>query len=262
GVRIGASDGCAHTKALQYAVYVDATPPVVEITSPQPTELISIGVVEISGTTDDPLFASWTLDVASSTTSGSWDRLAQGSDASSMPRVLAQWQRGNAVGPARIRLRASDVLGNTSEATVEVEFAGTARLIEFASIQPLLFSPNADQVLDTSRVTVGLLASTQITLDVGGRVLFDGVAPGTLTIDWDGRNAGGATVADGAYVATIHAADPQGVRPPETVLLSVTVDNTAPAIDFLQPAGAHANAESGVRVRINDMHLVEYRISL
>ena len=264
GVRVSATDGCGHEKSMQYLVHVDASPPIVQITTPLPGEQISLGVVEISGITDDPLLANWTVDVASSALPGSWDRLAQGSDASPIPRVLAQWQRGNAVGPARIRLRASDLLGNTNESIVDIVFSSTdtARLIETASFKPLLFSPNGDQVLDLTQVTVGLLAPTQVSLEVAGRVLFNGMTPGSLTLDWDGRNAMGTTVADGRYFASIHAIDPLNVLPPETVVLTVSVDSTPPEITIVYPTRIDVNADNGVQLRFDDVHLTGYSASL
>ncbi|MBL0164399.1 MAG: PD40 domain-containing protein [Xanthomonadales bacterium] len=263
GVRVSASDGCAHAKNLDYAVHVDTTPPSIEITAPRQGESIALGTVEISATTDDPLLAGWTLDVASSAFAGSWRRLAQGSDSSSIPRVLAQWQRLDAVGPAHIRLRAFDLLGNTSETVIDIELLAPPQLIVSASTQPLLFSPNGDGVLDVSQVLVGL--QQPVTLDViaAGGTLFSGAAPaGAVSYDWDGRNAANTIVADGDYPVSIHATDPQGIASPETVLLTVSVDNTPPAVEFLQPSGAFANAEVGARVRISDAHLVEYSISL
>ncbi len=263
GVRIIASDGCAHAKKLEYAVHIDTTPPSIEIAAPQQGESIAVGMVEIAASTDDLLLAGWTLDVASSASSGSWLHLAQGSDTSSIPRVLAQWQRLDAVGPAHIRLRAFDLLGNTSEAIIDIELSTPPQLIDSAATQPLLFSPNGDGVLDVSQVLVGLRQPVTLDVSAAGRTLFSGAAPaGAVRYDWDGRNAANTTVADGDYPVSIHASDPQGVASPETVLLTVSVDNTPPTIDFLRPTGAFANADTGVRVRISDAHLVEYNISL
>ena len=263
GLRVEGSDGCVHKKAIEYTVLVDSTPPLVQITSPTAGASITTGVVEIDGSASDINFARWSVDVMSAATSGSWLSLAVGLESRPDAGVLAQWQRGNAVGPAQIRLRAYDVFGNMSESVIPVELAAPPQLIGSASTQPLLFSPNGDGVLDISQIFVGLLQPVTLDISVGGRTLFAGAAPvGAMRYDWDGRNAANTIVADGDYPVSIHASDPQGVASPEAVLLTVSVDNTVPAIDFLQPAGAHANADTGVRVRINDMHLVEYRISL
>lgn len=263
GLRVEGLDGCTLKKSIDYAVLVDSTPPLVQITSPTAGASITTGVVEIAGLASDINFASWSIDVMSAATAGSWQSLTIGVNSRPDVGTFAQWQRGSALGPAQIRLRAYDVLGNMSEAVVPIILSAPPQLIGSASTQPLLFSPNGDGVLDVSQVMVGLQQPVTINVSVAGRTLLSGAAPtGAVSSDWDGRNAANTIVADGEYVVSIHASDPQGIASPETVLLTVSVDNTPPAVEFLQPSGAFANAEVGARVRISDAHLVEYSISL
>ena len=271
-IRIEAVDSCGQTKTLKYPVLLKKTPPAVAILAPGANALVAAAVVNVLGTVDDVLLNNWTLDVALGATPDNAQTLAQGTwpmlaDGGTAP-TLGNWSRGQAIGPATLRLRASDVFGNTAEAVVALTLDAPAHLIAAASVNPSLFSPNGDGVLDLARVQLGLLREANVTmrvLDAAAQpvaVLHQATAPaGTLAVTWDGRN-GAAAWPDGDYAVKIDVADVQGALSPEQATLAVTVDATAPAIALTEPAHGHVRPGQPVRYSVTDAHMAAWEASL
>ena len=100
---------------------------------------------------------------------------------------------------------------------------------------PAAFSPNGDGVRDTVQLHAGLSSvdAWTITLsDASGAVVtrFSGTGP-TASAVWNGRDATGKRVPDGAYVASFAASDANGTARPAKA--AVRIDTVSPQITGL-----------------------------
>ncbi|HEY6030299.1 MAG TPA: FlgD immunoglobulin-like domain containing protein, partial [Gaiellaceae bacterium] len=98
------------------------------------------------------------------------------------------------------------------------------------------FSPNGDGVLDTVTFSFALNASVPLRLELQkdgvtvATVLNAQLGPGRQVVDWNGKDAAGAAVPDGAYQAVLTVTDAQGVV---AQTLPVVVDTVAPQLTLL-----------------------------
>jgi flagellar hook assembly protein FlgD len=126
--------------------------------------------------------------------------------------------------------------GGTGTAKVGVTVDRT--VTGLASSSPA-FSPNGDGTLDTATFSFGLAATVPLRVDIRGEsglvaTLFDGQAgPGPQSVSWDGTDASGARVPDGAYTAVVSVTDALG-QVSSTV--PVQVDTVAPVLTLVDPA--------------------------
>jgi spore germination protein YaaH/flagellar hook assembly protein FlgD len=122
-------------------------------------------------------------------------------------------------------------------------------VISAASISSAFLSPNGDGRMDstTVRVTVtghlrfGWAVQPFVDGTVGPALLTGSVVGKTVAFTWDGRNAAGAVVPDGAYRITIWTADASNNR--ASITKVVTVDRRAASVSlgassgFISPNG-------------------------
>jgi flagellar hook assembly protein FlgD len=100
-------------------------------------------------------------------------------------------------------------------------------------------SPNGDGIQDTVTFSFSLMAAVPLRLELrrAGAVvasLFAGQrGPGPQVIDWNGRDAAGAPLPDGAYEL---AATVTGALGDVTVAIPIAVDTVAPTLTLLDPA--------------------------
>ncbi|HSP74075.1 MAG TPA: N-acetylmuramoyl-L-alanine amidase [Gaiellaceae bacterium] len=105
----------------------------------------------------------------------------------------------------------------------------------FVSTSPAL-SPNGDGALDTVTFSFTLNASVPLRLElqkdgVTVATLLDAqLGPGQQVVDWNGKDATGAAVPDGAYQAVLTVTDALGVVAQS---LPLTVDTTPPQLTLL-----------------------------
>ncbi|HLE70281.1 MAG TPA: Ig-like domain-containing protein, partial [Vicinamibacteria bacterium] len=112
--------------------------------------------------------------------------------------------------------------------------------LEGVAIDPALFSPNGDGILDVTHVRGELLEAASLTVrvlrgSVPVRTLVDGVAFGVGPIDavWDGRDDLGAVVPDGQYRVEVVAVSGCGASSRGEAL--VEVDTTPPEVAISSP---------------------------
>ncbi len=163
--------------------------------------------------------SSWTLRIedeggrerASASGSGDTAALTWAPDPGSMADGTYKW-----------RLEARDGWGNgplQADGTFVLDTrAPDVSVSGSASGAAPVFSPNGDGYRDTIGFTVGssqpgsVLGTVRDASDAKVDSLAVAVGAGTATLAWDGRNAGGAVVADGLYTITFTAEDAAGNR--------------------------------------------------
>jgi subtilase family serine protease/flagellar hook assembly protein FlgD/fibronectin type 3 domain-containing protein len=262
-IKVDADDGCAHLKTFEYHVLVDSTPPNLSLAGPAVAST-SAPIIEFSGSAYDVTgLANWSLDIALSSSPGSWQTLASGTSPISTPQLLTSWSRGSLTGPIDVRLSATDILGNRSETHLALTLLVPAKLIGAAELQPPLFSPNGDGFFDASRLQIGLLQAANVAITANDGALYTGPASaGSTGFVWNGKDGAGHPLPDGVYPIVISATDPNGIAPTETATLSATIDDTPPLLTILLPTGAFAGAEALVRFHAEDVHFAHYLASL
>jgi hypothetical protein len=87
-IRVRAEDDCGNPAEAVRAVTVDNTPPVAEITQPEPCDAV-VGVVEVIGTAFDDNLQSWSLQYTGGGSPG-WNTIATG-NTSVINDLLAEW---------------------------------------------------------------------------------------------------------------------------------------------------------------------------
>ena len=100
------------------------------------------------------------------------------------------------------------------------------------------FSPNGDEIADTATMSGRLSEAADWVLrvrDAGGTVLYSRSGTGnTFSGSWDGRNAGGSVMPDGAYPVTVTATD-SWANGPTTATASLVVDTVPSQLTALTP---------------------------
>lgn len=270
GISIAVEDDCGFAKSTSYAVLVDATPPEAAFAAPTAGQMVASPVVEIVGSvTDGVRLLGWSLDFALAESPDTWQNLASGDGEVPLPRLLASWSRGSITGAVDLRLSAIDYLGNRSETHLPLTLGQPTTLIGAAMLQPALFSPNLDGVLDSTRLQLGLLRPALVDIrvtDAGAGIvasLHSGPLPaGTSAMPWNGMSGAGQAVVDGAYHVRIDATDPAGIAAPESIALGATVDSTPPVLEILHPSGEYAATTSFVELRLEDAHFAGFEARL
>lgn len=270
GISIAVEDDCGFAKSTSHAVLVDATPPEAAFAAPTAGQMVASPVVEIVGSvTDGVRLLGWSLDFALAESPDAWQNLASGDGEVPLPRLLASWSRGSITGAVDLRLSAIDYLGNRSETHLPLTLGEPTTLIGAAALQPGLFSPNLDGVLDSTRLQLGLMRPAWVDIrvtDPGGGIvasLHSGPLPaGTSAMPWNGMSGAGQAVVDGAYQVRIDATDPAGIAAPESIALGATVDTTPPVLEIIRPSGEYAATTSLVELRLADAHFAGFEARL
>ncbi|TCO37652.1 CARDB domain-containing protein [Dokdonella fugitiva] len=268
GIAIDAEDDCAHITRVVYGALVDSTPPDVGLTAPAPGTTVTSAVVGLVGSVQDNVrLASWRLEVATAESPERWQEIASGSSPVPGPEVLKNWARGSLAGPVDIRFTAIDAMGNRAETHLPLVLGDPPVLIGGAQLQPMLYSPNGDGVLDSTRLQLDLLRAAIVDVRVFDpsdhlvASLYSGPqVAGSAGYTWNGLDALGHVVADGVYAIRVDAHD--GVGPGETQSLAVIVDATPPLVDVRRPTGAYASPASAVELRFEDAHFTQYEARL
>jgi subtilase family serine protease/Tol biopolymer transport system component/flagellar hook assembly protein FlgD/fibronectin type 3 domain-containing protein len=180
-------------------------------------------------------------------------------------------------GELTVRLRVPDYGGFQRCETRTFVFDGVVEGVR-ASIDRRLFSPNGDGQFDDVTVTYEVGESAVLDVDIHHavqdsqngalRIIGDSirrlinqstVLSGSATFSWDGRDVGGATVADGFYAIVLTFKDACGNV--KKVELFTEVDNTPPAVTIAFP---HTTDPLSLIVEIqgsvNDPHPVGYGV--
>ena len=260
-LRIEARDDCAHLKNFDHAVVVDSTPPQIDLQSPPAGALIDSAILELRGTVVDANGRVLKTEIAALATPDQWTTLPPGGS----PGVLARWVRGNASGPHRLRLTASDPLGNERTLLRELNLAAPARLLGGAEVLPAWFSPNGDGVADTTRIEIEVAQSARLDLKaMRGSTLLRTLDAGTdlqpagvRAYVWDGRDGAGALVADGEVRLQLRLTSADGSITEQQELV-LAIDTVAPQLSDRVPASADLNCAQVVSHSIADPHFLRY----
>jgi subtilase family serine protease/flagellar hook assembly protein FlgD/fibronectin type 3 domain-containing protein len=265
-IEVTATDACGQTKTLSYPVWVKRLPPALAFAAPQAGATIAAAVVNVRGTVVDELLANWTLEVALAASPNNWQTIAQNTwpmtAVNGVAPVLGSWSRGQLTGAVELRLRAQDVFGNASAITLPLVLDAPATLIGAAAVNPTLFSPNGDGVLDATRVEIALRRAATLAIRVTNTqgqpvaTLFQGAASGTHATTW----TGGAP--DGEYTIVVDATDPAGVAAPEQAQLPVVLDATAPQFALVEPTSGFVRPGQNLSFTVDDAHLVSFEATL
>ncbi len=152
-------------------------------------------------------------------------------------------------GRYRITLWASDAGGNRASDTWDVTL-DTTRVTVNATVTPGLFSPNGDGVYETASLAWSARESVsgKASIRKGTSVVATWTAGSTGGITWNGTDAAGAPVPNGAYTFRVDVVDAAGNRTVRDV--PVVVDRTAsaptwsPAMFFPHDGDALARAST------------------
>jgi flagellar hook assembly protein FlgD len=123
----------------------------------------------------------------------------------------------------------TDAAGNTATATRAVVVDDT---IGHARIAPVWLSPNGDGASDTTLLSFRQTRAAKVSVTVAGRngavvrrVVLGSLASGARAWRWDGKDASGNVVADGAYVCTLSATNAVGTT---VAAMGLYVDTVPP----------------------------------
>ncbi len=256
-------DGCRDSQPQGKLIEVDSTPPGISVLHPQPGQIVTSSLLEISGTVIDKYFNAYSVELGIGASPITWT-LIDGSD-EEVPEVstLGVANLEGLSGAAVVRVRATDKLGNRSELRVPIFLDPPPPVLSDFEVDPVLFSPNGDGRLDTSAIQFGLSVQAQVTLAVldesSSSTVAVLIADALLEADshvreWNGAANAGVVVADGRYrvIATaVSTADPDLVGEIEH---SVVVDTTPPDLDLVEPATEHTQGLGPILLSITERH--------
>ncbi len=262
-------DSCGNVAQVAQCVAVDTTPPQVAIDFPQTTDPLPL-VIQVQGLVTDLYIANWVLDYAAASAPANFAVIATG-NSNVNHDFLGAWNTFGLSGSYLLRLRATDLGGNTSQVVVPLAIANAVDLITDIAAQPHLFSPNGDGRLDTAAITFGLGVPATVALlvkDTSGnpvRTLLSGAgeAAGAAAASWDGTTDGGQPAADGTYNVVLVAAATANSAFAETQTISVVLDRTPPAVVVTRPtSGGYVTPTGSILGSITDVHLASWSVSI
>lgn len=245
-------DACFNRHREQPVVIVDSTPPEIAMITPIEDATIQASTTTpIDLTVNDPRLDRWTLKHLN----------APGGEAliysnnSTGPKI---WNTINLSGVQQLRLQAIDKLGNESLLNFVVTVNPVpASVLEAFTAEPALISPNADAVLDSSKLTLTLRQPARLKLvaiNASGsavETLIDNQngAVGQTQLDWFATS-----LPDGVYKLKLTVTPTAGAV--ENAELGVVIDTTAPIISLTRPdASPGIVAATGyVRASFADAH--------
>ncbi len=167
--------------------------------------------IRLYGLATDRQFERWELDWSTPQAPDQWQTLTASSASEVLLDDFMYWTPPEP-GSYRVRLRAFDRAGNVESATVQVEsqFGSDVGRVDVA---PRALSPNGDGVQDQLSVDYVVRRPTTVrttVADASGRLVrtvvraFGEGELGAASWSWDGRDDGGAIVADGRYILSVN----------------------------------------------------------
>ncbi|WP_224249089.1 CARDB domain-containing protein [Hyalangium gracile] len=272
------SDG-AISRAAELPVFIDKTPANTVITRPMAVGRVcpesrrgSNGAVErfltVEGVVSDDHLESYELFLRE--LNGEPQRVLQAqfnaSGPSAVQGVLGTIDVSHRSSQFELLLSARDVSGTSWCAMPTVVEVATPPSIGALTLSPVLFSPDADGVLDTAAmgVSVDQDVSFTVTVQAGtqAHTLLQGQVPqGNASLSWNGLLANGSRLPDGDYPLRVRVTGACGMTGEATAL--VRLDTTAPVarIDF--PAeGQVLGGSFTVTGAATDLNMARYELSL
>lgn len=261
---------------LLLPIRVDNTPPGLAVISPQDDIIVDV-LHEVSGRVFDVNEGWLRTYVRKAVADEPWQALGgeheildwidPGEDS-----VWAVWNTSELdPGQYEVRVVATDRLGHVSERIIPVQLPARQPVLVDAAVQPALFSPNDDNLVDVAALSLTLVRAADLSVAVhrradGGlvRVLATNqpVGTGTHGLVWDGRSANGTVVSDGVYefrITVSDAGDPGNVQ---GAALVVETDTAAPALSLHSPTGSFAKGDETLILMIDERNPKLYQAQI
>jgi subtilase family serine protease/Tol biopolymer transport system component/flagellar hook assembly protein FlgD/fibronectin type 3 domain-containing protein len=255
----------AITKSV--TVEIDNTPPMVEITYPNPQSKPGL-IIEVKGSVNDLHFSNYHLTVPEINT-----EIGAG-NAPRLNNILGSWNRYGLNGRYTIKLVAEDTVTNRSEKIVEVQLDAIGDFIKNLEAAPAVFSPNNDNKLETTLIHYELSNTLPEGYLVEIRIISNNTpirtyAPGEPLLSgrhdwtWDGKDDQGVKVADGTYIVRLTATHPLDPNNNQFEEITVEVDNTPPEINLAQPPEGGFIKDDAIACfgSITDKNIVHYDLT-
>ncbi len=218
-------------------IELDDTIPIAKITSPLQGQVLTSGVVTITGTAASSDFKSYQLQYGVGESPASWTGIHT-SNSPVVEDVFATWDTSNLTNPTyALKLTVTD--NQSRQATVQV----VVRILNIYGISddPDPFSPNGDSIKDTTTInaTMTMPIDWTVTIKDSSEVTVKTFSSSGDTISqvWDGTDESGVIIVpDDTYTYYIDGTEPiSGLSIPQASG-TVTVDNTFPVAEITSPA--------------------------
>lgn len=265
-IALSAADSCNNDAVRWVEVEVDNTPPIAQITYPQPSGTIG-SIIEVRGSVDDPHFSNYVIEAGQGDNPLVWQSISQGTHVV-MDDSLGTWNTYGLGGVWSLRLTASDRVGNTASTVVTVDLGSRTNIIREFGLIPALFSPNGDYRRDTTEVRYSVTAACSVRIDIIdseiSRRSYTLAVPaaGSYSFIWDGRSETGNILPDGHYSVSITASllsDPLVTQEEQS---TITIDTQPPTVDIKHPTQGSVINDTELQVfgTISDNNLANYAI--
>ncbi|MBU1043858.1 MAG: gliding motility-associated C-terminal domain-containing protein [Candidatus Omnitrophica bacterium] len=146
-----------------------------------------------------------------------------------------------------------------SEYTIPVLYTVDNIAVLSCSTWPVIISPNADSVKDTTTLIANLsdvfdwIITIKDSLNVEVKS-FSGNGK-TISLDWDGKDTSDSIVADGVYTCYVQAIDPDTGLPVSTKSCAIEIDNTpAQAVITFPVADSIVSGNLDIIGTVNDIN--------
>lgn len=261
-LRYSGIDDCGFERSFDAFAEVDGTAPTITIAAPANGATVDTAMLVVRGAITDPHAPRYEVLVGPS--NGAMTNIASNTFAGTGERELARWSAVGREGDFRLRVVATDALGNKAQLERTFTVPARPRVLADPIVAPALISPNNDGVLDATQVQFSLLASATVTVDVRNRagdivhVLRSQTSldRGEHGFPWGGQGASGI-VTDGSYRVHIHAVSSSDPSVVDTQVLEIDVDTAAPTMEPLGVVEGFAACSAGVGLQLDDAHLLD-----
>ncbi|MBL4659079.1 MAG: Ig-like domain repeat protein, partial [Alcanivoracaceae bacterium] len=161
-----------------------------------------------------------------------------------------------------LQITVEDMAGNSAITQINPELLAAQDIFWNFMLSPLFISPNADNIKDSANIDFGLNVESIVSLSVIDSnqnivtTLLDNqiFAAGSQHITFNGMVANIA-LADGTYNLMIRASEVANVSNTSTLDLSLSIDNLAPQIQWLNPANAVIKGQGLAQILLQEPYL-------
>ncbi len=224
---------------LARVLVVGTDAPVAAIGSPASGAVIRGGdTISVIGTAADPNnFVSYKVEYGAGASPTAWNAITSDITTPVVDGLLANWNTGYLAGDAyTLRLSAKDAATtSTAQAAVKLMTINAS----YSPFNPQYFSPNGDNLNDTTTLTASTTLPSNWTLTIknsGGTVVRTFSGTGTsISQVWDGKNTSGVVVPEGAYTWTLEAVEPASGVTAAPKTGTVYVDLSKPVAKITAP---------------------------
>lgn len=252
-------DGCRTSHPAGKLVEVDSTGPAITVSFPQPGQTIETSLLEVIGTVEDKYFESYR--VVAQTGAGSVV-LNESENSVVEPGTLALADISGLDGPGTVIIQASDRLGNSSELQIPVTFSPPAPLIQGLTVNPMLFGPNGNGMLDSTAVVFSLVISAEVSLAItdsngatqASLLAAEPMGAGEHIFEWFGDDLAGNVLSDGSYRVELMASALSDPTHEGEAGHDVKVDTTPPVVEFVYPDLPYVQGLGYLEVSVEDLH--------